>query len=203
MKVTKPYKIWSKYNNFNQKSTKYDKINFEKYKFWHFWASFFVFQGKFLSLEFFIWHTLKQQIKTRHLEKIPAQKNHFNSSYDFLYLFFTKNVNFWPFLLWKERNWFFSSANWQCYQLLRVNNHFYHKSKKFFFQNFCLNSVLRPPFPILLVSSTGVHFFHLKHAGSLKKKFPEDSALHRADVKDKRHSVTDAGVVFSAHVLRT
>ena len=94
MKVTKPYKIWSKYNNFKQKSTKYDKINFEKYKFWHFWASFFVFQGKFLSLEFFIWHTLKQQIKTRHLEKIPAQKNHFNSSYDFLYLFFYQKRQF-------------------------------------------------------------------------------------------------------------
>ena len=74
--------------------------------------------------------------------------------------------------------------------------------KNFFFQNFCLNSVLRPPFPILLVSSTGVHFFHLKHAGSLKKNSPEDSAIHRAYVEDKRDKYIDAGVVFLAYVLR-
>ena len=123
--------------------------------------------------EFGIFHMAypKTTDKNQALRKNPCPKKPLQLKLWFFISFFTKNVNFWPFLLWKERNWFFSSANWQCYQLLRVNNHFYHKSKKNFFQNFCLNSVLRPPFPILLVSSTGVHFFHLKHAGSLKKKF--------------------------------
>ena len=168
-----------------------------------FLGHFFRFQGKFLSLEFFIWHTLKQQIKTRHLEKIPAQKNHFNSSYDFLYLFLPKTSIFGRFCSEKSEIDFFLQQIDNVISYGGLITIFITNPKIFFFQNFCLNSVLRPPFPILLVSSTGVHFFHLKHAGSLKKKFPEDSALHRADVKDKRHSVTDAGVMFSAHVLRT
>ena len=81
-----------------QNLIKIQQFQAKKYKIWQnqlwkiqilaFLGHFFRFQGKFLSLEFFIWHTLKQQIKTRHLEKIPAQKNHFNSSYDFFYLIF-------------------------------------------------------------------------------------------------------------------
>ena len=42
----------------------------------------------------------------------------------------------------------------------------------------------------------------MKHAGSLKKNSPEDSAIHRAYVEDKRGKYIDAGVVFLAYVLR-
>ena len=42
----------------------------------------------------------------------------------------------------------------------------------------------------------------MKHAGSLKKNSPEDSAIHRAYVEDKRDKYIDAGVVFLAYALR-
>ena len=74
--------------------------------------------------------------------------------------------------------------------------------KKIFFQDFCLNSVLRPPFSFSWPIERRCLLFYMKHAGSLKKNSPEDSAIHRAYVEDKRDEYIDAGVVFLAYVLR-
>ena len=67
---------------------------------------------------------------------------------------------------------------------------------------FKLNSVLRPPFSFSWPNERQCHLFYMKHAGSLKKNSPEDSAIHRAYVEDKRDKYIDAGVVFLAYVLR-
>ena len=74
--------------------------------------------------------------------------------------------------------------------------------KKIFFQDFCLNSVLRPPFSFSWPIERRCLVFYVKHAGSLKKNSPEDSAIHRAYVEDKRDKYIDAGVVFLAYILR-
>ena len=64
------------------------------------------------------------------------------------------------------------------------------------------NSVLRPPFSFSWPIERRCLLFYMKHAGSLKKNSPEDSAIHRAYVEDKRDKYIDAGVVFLAYVLR-
>ena len=74
--------------------------------------------------------------------------------------------------------------------------------KKKIFPDFCLNSVLRPPFSFSWPIERQCLLFYMKHAGSLKKNSPEDSAIHRAYVEDKRDKYIDAGVVFLAYVLR-
>ena len=40
------------------------------------------------------------------------------------------------------------------------------------------------------------------HWNPLKKNSPEDAAIHRAYVEDKRDKYIDAGVVFLAYALR-
>ena len=119
---------------------------------------------------------------------------------------FEKNAVFPFFLSFCSKtkpSLFFFFFKYEIPSFFWLPNHILRNSmKNFFFQDFCLNSVLRPPFSFSWPIELHCLLFYMKHAGSLKKNSPEDSAIHRAYVENKRDKYIDAGVVFLAYVLR-